>query len=78
MSRRLCQPSRARASGTLIHSIQQIRDRGVAVLLVEQNLQATLKLADRTYILEQGAVVYDGIAEAFTRDETVRERYLSV
>ena len=64
--------------GTLIESIRQIRDERVAVLLVEQNLQATLKLADRNYVLEQGVVVYEGTTEEFTRDETVQERYLSV
>ena len=63
---------------TLIESIRQIRDQRVAVLLVEQNLQATLKLADRNYVLEQGAVVYEGTTEEFTRDESVQERYLSV
>ena len=64
--------------GTLIESIRQIRDERVAVLLVEQNLQATLKLADRNYGLEQGVVVYEGTTGEFTRDETVQERYLSV
>ena len=63
---------------TLIESIRQIRDQRVAVLLVEQNLQATLKLADRNYVLEQGAVVYAGTTEELTRDETVEERYLRV
>ena len=63
---------------TLIESIRQIRGERVAVLLVEQNLQATLKLADRNYVLEQGTVVYEGTTEEFTRDETVQERYLSV
>ena len=63
---------------TLIDSIRQIRDQRVAVLLVEQNLQATLKLADRNYVLEQGAVVYEGSTEEFTRDESIQERYLSV
>ena len=58
---------------TLIESIRQIRDERVAVLLVEQNLPATLKLADRNYLLEQGAVVYEGTTEEFTRDEGGRE-----
>ena len=65
-------------SQPLVDSIQKIRDERVAVLLVEENLQATLKLADRNYVLEQTVVVYEGTAEEFASDETVQERYLSV
>ena len=63
---------------TLIKSIQQIRDDKVAILLVEQNLNATLKLADRHYVLEQGIIVYEGDSEDFKSNEAIREKYLSV
>ena len=63
---------------TLIRSIEHIRNERVAILLVEQNLAATLQLADRHYVLEQGAIVYEGTAEDFTRDDSVKEKYLSV
>ena len=63
---------------TLMDCIQQIRDERIAILLVEQSLQSILELADRHCVLEQGAVVYEGTTEDFARDETIRERYLSV
>ena len=63
---------------TLIQSIQQIRNDKVAILLVEQNLNATLKLADRHYVIEQGIIVYEGDSEDFKSNEAVREKYLSV
>ena len=63
---------------TLIKNIQQIRNDKVAILLVEQNLNATLKLADRHYVIEQGVIVYEGDSEDFKSNEAVRERYLSV
>lgn len=63
---------------TLMASIQEIRNEKVAILLVEQNLQATLKLADRHYIIEQGSIVYEGDAEEFKRNQAVKEKYLSV
>ena len=63
---------------TLIKSIQQIRSDKVAILLVEQNLNATLKLADRHYVIEQGIIVYEGDSEDFKSNEAIREKYLSV
>jgi len=51
---------------------------GLAVLLVEQNLMVCDKLADRHYVLEQGRVVYEGSAEAFRADPTIKNRYLAL
>lgn len=63
---------------TLMDSIQEIRRDRVAILLVEQNLQATLELADRHYVIEQGILVYEGEAEEFRANEAVKQKYLSV
>ena len=47
---------------------------GVSVLLVEQNVRAAVRIADRAYVLDDGKVVFDGNAAEFGRDEArVRE-----
>ena len=58
--------------------IAGIRDRGVSVLLVEQNAQMALALASRGYILENGKVVLDGTAAELREDPDVREFYLGM
>ncbi len=50
------------------------RRQGVSVLIVEQNVRATVEIADRAYVLDDGKVVYEGAAREFGRDERrVRE-----
>lgn len=56
--------------------IQQIRQEGTTILLVEQNARAALKVTDRAYILETGTVVHAGPGrELWTRPE-IRDAYL--
>lgn len=57
-------------------AIRVLRARGTTVLLVEQNVQVALRLADRGYVLENGRVVVEGRAEALARDDRVRRAYL--
>jgi len=54
------------------------RDFGLTVLLVEQNAQRALDIADYGYILENGRVVLDGPADKLARNEDVQEFYLGV
>ena len=56
--------------------IEQLRDEGVTVFLVEQNANQALKIADRAYVLENGRVVMQGTGEALLTDPKVREAYL--
>jgi branched-chain amino acid transport system ATP-binding protein len=58
--------------------IETIRDRGVAVLLVEQNASQALNLADRAYVLESGSVVLDGPGPELAQDDRVRAAYLGL
>ena len=46
-----------------------MRDEGIAVLLVEQNVHAAVRIADRAYVLENGRIAYEGAAAEFGRDE---------
>jgi len=59
-------------------AIERISNQGVTILLVEQNAAAAIKIADRAYVVDQGAIVFDGTADELRADETVRERYLGV
>ncbi len=56
--------------------IRRLRERGIAVLLVEQNAQMALRTADRAYVLETGAITREGPARALLDDPAIREAYL--
>lgn len=62
----------------LVKILRTIKEDGLAVLLVEQNLKVCDALADRHYVLEQGRVVYEGSAAAFRADPTIKNRYLAL
>ncbi len=56
--------------------VQRIRERGVTVLLVEQNAHLSLAIADRAYVLETGRVVMSGDAKTLAKDPRIKEAYL--
>jgi len=56
--------------------IEQLREDGVTVFLVEQNANQALKLADRGYVLENGHIVMQGSGEDLLTDPKVRDAYL--
>jgi branched-chain amino acid transport system ATP-binding protein len=55
-----------------------MKAQGTTVLLVEQNVELALDIADRAYVLDQGAVVYQASAKALLADSEIKERYCSV
>jgi len=61
---------------TIFDILRTIRERGVTVLLVEQNAAKALQLADRGYVLETGRIVLQASAEVLLRDDRVRMAYL--
>ena len=58
--------------------IAALRTRGVAILLVEQNVRAALRIADRAYVLEQGRVVAEGAAREVAARPEILGAYLGV
>jgi len=56
--------------------ITQIRSEGVTILLVEQNANQALRIADRGYVLENGHVLYQDTAAALLGDDRIRRAYL--
>jgi branched-chain amino acid transport system ATP-binding protein len=55
-----------------------MKAQGTTVLLVEQNVELALDIADRAYVLDQGAVVYHAAARELLADDDIKERYCSV
>jgi branched-chain amino acid transport system ATP-binding protein len=58
--------------------IQEINAQGTTIVLVEQNARQALRVAQRAYVLESGAVTLAGPAPELARDERVRRAYLGV
>jgi len=56
--------------------IADIRRRGTTVLMVEQNANAALRMADRAYVMETGRIVLEGRARDLLEDDHVRRAYL--
>ena len=58
--------------------IRRLREQGLTILLVEQNLVRALEVADRGYVVETGKVSLDGTSEQLLTDPAVRAAYLGV
>jgi branched-chain amino acid transport system ATP-binding protein len=57
---------------------RRLRDQGVTLLLIEQNVEWALRLADRAVIIDQGEVVYESSSAALLADKAIQERYCAV
>ena len=62
----------------VLQVVAGLRDHGVSVLLVEQNARAALKVADRAYVLEMGAVALSGAARELLHDRRIIDTYLGM
>jgi branched-chain amino acid transport system ATP-binding protein len=60
----------------IFRKLSDIRARGTAILLVEQNAAAALEVADRGYVIETGQIQLEGTAADLAADDAVRETYL--
>ncbi len=60
----------------IFDTIEQLRQEGMTIFLVEQNANQALKLADRGYVLENGRVVLEDSGDALLANEAVRSAYL--
>ena len=56
--------------------IQELHQAGTTILLVEQNAQVALSIADRAYVLETGTISMSGDAKALLSDPRVQKAYL--
>ena len=59
-------------------SLKHLSETGVTILLVEQNVNSTLKIVDRAYVLEQGRIILEGPADTLAGNDHVRNSYLGL
>ena len=62
----------------VLRSIRLLNERGMTILLVEQNVAVSLKISDRAYVLENGRIVMSGAGNALLHDDRVRQAYLGL
>jgi branched-chain amino acid transport system ATP-binding protein len=62
----------------VLATIRRLHEEGLTVLLVEQNVAASLRLADRAYVLENGSIALQGRGADLLDDPRVREAYLGL
>ena len=55
-----------------------LKERGQSILVIDKNLDALMKLADRHYVMEKGEVVWSGATDEITDNEELKARYLGV
>jgi branched-chain amino acid transport system ATP-binding protein len=58
--------------------IKEIQDRGITVLLVEQEVSAVFEMASRNYVLSSGKIIAEGSGEQLMQDEVLRKTYLGL
>jgi branched-chain amino acid transport system ATP-binding protein len=62
----------------VLHIIRVLNERGLTILLVEQNVAVSLKISARAYVLENGRIVMAGTGEKLLHDDRVRQAYLGL
>ena len=62
----------------MLRAIVGLKQKGLTILLVEQNVAASLEIADHAYVLENGRIVMSGSGNELLHDERVRRAYLGL
>lgn len=62
----------------LVEGIEALKERGLTILLAEQNVNFASKISDRAYVIEKGQIRYTGPMEDLIADGEVKSKYLSV
>jgi branched-chain amino acid transport system ATP-binding protein len=62
----------------VFHTLKLLQEQGVTLLLVEQNVNTTLKMTDRAYLLENGRIVMEGPSEEMRQNPHVQSAYLGI
>jgi branched-chain amino acid transport system ATP-binding protein len=63
---------------TIWDAIARLKAQGQSILLIDKNLDALLRIADRHYVMEKGRVVWQGDSRALAGDDDVKNRYLGI
>jgi branched-chain amino acid transport system ATP-binding protein len=59
-------------------ALKKLKERGITILLVEQNLEAALTIADRGYLLDNGRIAFQGKPADFQSNPALKEAYLGL
>jgi branched-chain amino acid transport system ATP-binding protein len=59
-------------------SLQRLRASGQSILVIDKNVQALTRIADRHYIIERGRVVWDGSSQQLAQASAIQHRYLGI
>jgi len=62
----------------VLGAIKHLREQGITIFLVEQNVRQTLETADRAYVLENGRIALEGKGKDLLQDELVKKAYLGL
>jgi branched-chain amino acid transport system ATP-binding protein len=62
----------------VLHTIRMLNQRGLTILLVEQNVAVSLRISSQAYVLENGRIVMSGTGQSLLHDERVRQAYLGL
>jgi branched-chain amino acid transport system ATP-binding protein len=62
----------------VLEVIKRLREQGITIFMVEQNVRRTLETADRAYVLENGQIVLEGKSKDLLQNEQVKTAYLGV
>lgn len=63
---------------SVFETLKKLTTRGVTVLLVEQNVNTTLKIVDRGYVIEQGQIIQEGSSQDLRENEHIKKAYLGI
>jgi branched-chain amino acid transport system ATP-binding protein len=58
--------------------LERVKSMGLAILVIDKNLDHLLRIASRHYVVEKGQVVWSGTSADFAKDTTIREKYMGV
>jgi branched-chain amino acid transport system ATP-binding protein len=62
----------------VLEAVKRLREHGITIFLVEQNVRHTLETADRAYVLENGRIVLEGKGKDLLQNELVKKAYLGI
>jgi branched-chain amino acid transport system ATP-binding protein len=64
--------------GDIFRVIQELREQGITILLIEQSVRQSLEIADRAYVLENGQIVLEGDGKSLLKEELIKKAYLGL
>ena len=62
----------------IYRSIERLKAEGLAILVIDKDLKALTRIADRHHVIEKGRIVWSGTSGELVRDREVQRRYLGV